>query len=86
MSEVKLYNPRSRTTRAGKFRMTPSQHHRLGVLRSRYSALIGREVSQSVIFARATDLLSDHLEALLSAHPVEAVRDSELAALDRAKG
>ncbi|SEH52373.1 hypothetical protein [Magnetospirillum fulvum] len=86
MTEVKLYNPRSHATRTGKFRLTPYQYHRLGVLLSRYSALIGREVSQSVVFARATDLLTDHLEALLSAHSMEAVRDTELAALHRAMG
>lgn len=64
-----------------KLYLSPSQHKRLCALQSSYSELMGRNVSLSVLYARALDLLAGHVQAQLDAKPVEEVREDEKAAV-----
>ncbi len=64
-----------------KLYLSPSQHQRLCALQSTYSELMGRNVSLSVLYARALDLLAGHVRAQLDAKPVEVVREDEKAAV-----
>ena len=82
MSNTQLRKARSNTkTHEQKVRLTPAQYQRLSSLLDTYSQVMGRKVSQSVLFARASDLLADHLRTQLEAKPLLTVREEEKAAV-----